>query len=161
MKVSDNVLGLIQNFEGFTPVAKHLPGDPKKIITGGYGTIAHPTGQPVKVGDVFSREYALHCLKHEIDKKCARLSAIIEFNSILLNQNQFDALSSFAYNVGVGKLERGTTMGDALWSDNIQEMADAFLVYVKGTKYFLGIPRKVTLPGLVNRRRAERLLFLS
>lgn len=161
MEISNNIIKVVQDFEGYEPIARHLEGDPKNVITGGFGTIVHPNGIPVKVGDKFPRDYAIQCLIFEMGQKTKRLNEIITQNSILLNQNQFDALTSFAYNVGVGKLERGTTMGDALWSDNIQAMANAFLVYVKGTKYFLGIPRKVTLPGLVNRRKAERSLFLS
>lgn len=161
MEVSENIVKIIQMFEGYTPVAKHLKGDRKHIITGGYGTIIHPSGQPVKVGDKFSREYSLYCLMFEVKKKCKKLNKVIEENSIILNQNQFDALACFIYNIGEGKLNPGTTMGDAIRSDNIQSMADAFLVYVKGTEYILGVPYKKTLPGLVSRRKAERELFLS
>ncbi len=161
MKVSDNILGLVRTFEGYEPIAKQLKGDRKGVITGGYGTIRHPDGTPVKVGDIFDRQYSLECLKFEMNSKAAKLNKVITAHSVLLNQNQFDALASFGYNVGDGKFDPGTTMGDAIRSDSIERMADAFLVYICGTKYFLGIPRKVVLPGLVSRRKAERDLFLS
>lgn len=161
MEISENILKVVKKFEGYEPVARQLPGDPKGIITGGYGTIRHPNGEPVRSGDVFTPEYSLHCLKFEMKDKADALNKVLIKASVIINQNQFDALVSFGYNVGTGKYLKGTTMGDAIWSDNIQAMADAFLAYVKGTKYFLGIPRKVTLPGLVNRRKAERELFLS
>lgn len=161
MKVSDHIILVVQLFEGFEPVAKHLSGDPTNIITGGYGTIIHPDGRAVKPGDVFTREYALFCLKDEMDKKCVKLNKLIDIYGWQFNQDQFDALASFIYNVGEGKLDAGTTMGDALRARDILKIANAFLVYTKGTKYFLGIPRKVDLPGLVKRRKAERDLFLS
>lgn len=161
MKVSDHIIGIIKNFEGYTPIAKQLKGDKKGVITGGYGTITHPNGTPVKIGDLFSREYSLFCLENEMNKKCERLNQVIAAYSVLLNQNQFDALACFIYNVGQGKLDAGTTMGDALRSDDLKRMADAFLVYTKGTIYILGVPFKKELPGLVIRRNAERGLFLS
>lgn len=148
-------------FEGYTPVAQQLKGDKKGVITGGYGTIIHPDGRPVKIGDYFSREYSLFCLKDEIDRKCVKLNKVIDQLSLQLNQDQFDALACFIYNIGDGKLDAGTTMGDALRTKDKLKIANAFLVYTKGTKYFLGIPRKVELPGLVKRRKAERDLYLS
>jgi GH24 family phage-related lysozyme (muramidase) len=161
MKVSDKILGIVQEFEGYAPIANHCSGDPKNIFTGGYGTICHPTGQPVKDGDVFSKSYALYCLEFEMDAKCVNLNKCLLQNSVILNQNQFDALASFIYNVGDGKLTKGTTMGDAIAADDIRLISNAFLAYTKGTAYIFGIPYKKVLPGLVARRKAERDLFLS
>lgn len=98
---------------------------------------------------------------YEIDTKCNKLNRVIKEIQWLPEQCQFDALACFIYNVGDGKLDKGTTMGDALRTLNQRIIADAFLVYVKGTEYILGIPVKKTLAGLVRRRNAERDLFLG
>lgn len=68
------------------------------------------------------------------------------------HQGRFDALVSFAFNVGLGNLQRSTIRikaNRAEW----QEAADAFLLWNKaGGK---------VLPGLDKRRKDERALFLS
>lgn len=161
MNISDHIIGIIQLYEGYEPVACQLKGDRKGVITGGYGTITHPSGSPVKIGDLFSREYSLYCLQFEMKSKCQLLNNVILRYALTLNQNQFDALSSFAYNEGCGYFEEGHTLGDAMKVGNIQAIADALLLYTKGTKYFFGVAYKAILPGLVARRKSERELFLS
>lgn len=68
------------------------------------------------------------------------------------NQGRFDALVSFAFNVGLGNLQRSTIRikaNRAEW----EEAADAFLLWNKaGGKI---------LPGLDRRRKDEKALFLS
>jgi lysozyme len=68
------------------------------------------------------------------------------------NQSQFDALVSFAYNCGVGALQR-SPIRTAYNRGEIQTAADGFLKYVRGGGKIL--------PGLVKRRNAERSLFLG
>ena len=67
-------------------------------------------------------------------------------------QGSFDALVSFAFNAGLGNLQRSTIRMRANRGD-WQGAAEAFMVWTKGGG-------KV-LPGLVKRREAERSLFLS
>ena len=69
-----------------------------------------------------------------------------------INQSQFDAMTSFTYNVGVGAFSESTL----LKYNNTEEWqmaADEFLkwVYADGE----------VLQGLVNRRETERSLYLS
>lgn len=68
------------------------------------------------------------------------------------HQGRFDALVSFAFNAGLGNLQRSTIRMKANRGD-WEGAADAFLSWVKGGG-------KV-LPGLVRRRQAERALFLQ
>jgi lysozyme len=70
-----------------------------------------------------------------------------------LNQNQFDALVSFVFNLGPGVLEPDTTIGAALARGDLEEAADAMLLYDKSD----GKP----LAGLTRRRQEERTLFLK
>jgi lysozyme len=67
-------------------------------------------------------------------------------------QGAFDALVSFAFNAGLGNLQRSQMRMKANRGD-WQGAADAFMAWTKGGG-------KV-LPGLVKRRQAERALFLS
>ena len=71
---------------------------------------------------------------------------------VSLTQGNFDGLVSFAFNVGLGTLQRSTLRQKVLRGD-IQGAADEFLKYTKaGGK---------VLKGLVTRRNDERALFLS
>jgi lysozyme len=71
---------------------------------------------------------------------------------VVLAQGQFDALVSFAFNLGLGGVQRSTLRQKVLRGET-QEAADEFLKFTKGGG-------KV-LPGLVKRRNDERALFLS
>jgi lysozyme len=69
-----------------------------------------------------------------------------------LTQGQFDGLVSFAFNLGLGTLQRSTLRQKVLRGD-MEGAAEEFLKYTKaGGK---------VLKGLVNRRNDERALFLS
>ena len=67
-------------------------------------------------------------------------------------QGSFDALVSFAFNAGLGNLQRSTIRMKANRGD-WEGAAEAFMAWVKGGG--------VVLPGLVKRRQAERALFLQ
>lgn len=68
------------------------------------------------------------------------------------NQGQFDALVSFAFNCGLGALQR-SSIRSAFNRGEIELAADGFMKYTKGGGK--------ELPGLVRRRAAERKLFIS
>ena len=70
---------------------------------------------------------------------------------VVLAQGQFDALTSFAFNLGLGGLQRSTLRQKVLRGE--VEAADEFLKFVRGGGKIL--------PGLVKRRNDERALFLS
>ena len=71
---------------------------------------------------------------------------------MVLTQNQNDALVSFAFNLGLGGLQRSTLRQKVLRGET-QEAADEFLKFTRGGGKIL--------PGLVKRRNDERALFLS
>jgi len=156
MKISQVGLDFITEFEGFYPNAYQ---DQAKIWTIGIGTIKKPDGAPVKKGDVCTREQADQWLAFEVNEKCAYFNQVLGKINLQLNQNQYDALISFFYNVGIGKCYQGTTMGDALYSKEINIIAQAFLVYCKYTSKVFGVSIKKTSNGLLRRRNAEKLLF--
>ena len=71
---------------------------------------------------------------------------------VALTQGQFDALVSFAFNLGLGGVQRSTLRQKVLRGE-IEEASNEFLKFTRGGG-------KV-LPGLVKRRQDERSLFLS
>ena len=69
-----------------------------------------------------------------------------------LNQSSFDALVSFAFNVGLGNLQRSSIRMKHNRGD-FEGAADAFLMWTKAGGR--------ELPGLVKRRKDERAMYLS
>jgi lysozyme len=98
----------------------------------------------------------------ELTEKADRIHDFLIKSSVLLSDQQYSALVSFAYNCGTGTiLDSGRSMHQAIKSDNIIKIADCFLIYNKATKKFGPFKRTVELAGLTRRRKAERYLFLN
>lgn len=70
--------------------------------------------------------------------------------TVKLNQNQFDALCSLVFNCGIHPLQR--TLGTYLNKGDYADAAIQFLLWDKQDD--------ITLPGLENRREAEKAHFL-
>jgi lysozyme len=70
-----------------------------------------------------------------------------------INQNQFDALTSFAYNVGIGALQDSTLLKRVNKNPEDVTIADAFMMWVYA--------RGKIVNGLVNRRKKEIALYFK
>ena len=142
MKTSPRGINLIKEFEGFRAEAyKPIPSDPWTI---GYGTI-----RGVKPGDVITRAEAERRLRHELVEYERAVERATGGNA---TQPQFDAMVSFAYNVGV-KGMAGSTVIKRHNSGDHQAAARAFGLWNKaGGKVW---------PGLTRRRAAEAALYLT
>lgn len=147
---------LIKNFEGI--IRDKL--NPSKIIayqdsigiwTIGYGSTKNPyTGEKVRQGDVITEATALDWLQQDIKQ---RVTAIKKLIKVPVRQNELDALTSLAYNIGLGAFQRSTLL--RLLNSNAPkiQVADQFLRWNKaGGK---------EVRGLTIRRQLERKLFLS
>jgi lysozyme len=146
MNTSQTGINLIKGFEG-----KRLSAydDGVGVWTIGYGTIKYPNGVRVKKGDTCTDAQAESYLKNDLVKF---ENAINRFVKVPVNQNQFDALSSFTYNLGETNLSKSTLL-KKLNAKDYAGAADQFLVWNKaGGK---------VMNGLVRRREAERSLFLK
>ena len=137
MKTSDTGINLIKSFEGLRLKA-YKPVSTEKYYTIGYGHY----GADVKPDMVISKEYAEALLRLDLDK-FERAVNSYERN---WNQNQFDALVSFAFNCGVANLKRLVT------NRTNGQIAEKIVLYNK-------VGGKV-LKGLVRRRKAEQELFM-
>jgi lysozyme len=146
MIVSKNGLDLIKEFEGL-----HLKPYlcPSKIPTIGYGNTYYPDGKKVTLQDKpITEEKALEMLEYVANKDFG--SYILKVVKVPLNQNQFDALVSFAYNVGNGNFNSSTLLR-WLNQGNYKEASNQLLKWNKS--------KGVVLNGLTRRRKAEKALF--
>ena len=150
MKINKAGLELIKHFEGCKLTAYKCPAG---IWTIGVGH----TGD-VKEHDVITQHQADVILQHDLERFEA---GVLGFVTVPVTENEFSALVSFAFNLGVAALARSSLLKlingrDAKGRDRAKDTlaaADAFKSWV----YAAG---KV-LPGLVARRTAERELFLK
>ncbi|MCE9883930.1 MAG: lysozyme [Hafniaceae bacterium] len=135
-------LRLIKEFEGLR-LAKYLDAVGKWTI--GYGHLILPNenyDQPI------SLDVANALLRADLKRTEEGVRNSV---TVTINQNQFDALVSFAFNLGVGNLKSSTLLR-LLNEGNIFAAADQFLRWNKAGGR--------ELPGLTRRRRAERDLFI-
>ena len=146
MKVSNKGLELIKEFEGFSSTA-YLCSAKKATI--GYGNTFWEDGTPVKIGDQISKERAETLLKHVVDNFSVAVEVDIK---IEVSQNQFDAMVSLAYNIGLGAFKNSTLLRQ-LNRGNFVGASQEFLRWDKSN----GKP----LLGLTRRREREKLLFDS
>nr|DAH57123.1 MAG TPA: Lysozyme [Caudoviricetes sp.] len=142
MKISQKGIKLIQDFEG---LALKAYKDPIGVWTWGYGSTG-PHVTPDKVG---TKEEAEQLLKKDLERFEKGVSDLIK---VPLNQNQFDSLVSFSFNLGLGNLKSSTLLKKLNASD-YQGASNEILRWNRaGGK---------VLAGLTRRRIAERDLFLS
>jgi lysozyme len=139
---------MIKAFEGFR-------GTPYKCSAGvptiGYGATFYPGGKKVTMTDAaITEEQAVELLANMlvsfekyVDSYCVDT----------ITQNQFDALVSFAYNLGPANLKSSTLLKKVNANPNDESIRLEFLKWVKaGGK---------TLKGLVRRREAEADLYFK
>lgn len=77
------------------------------VWTIGIGTIQYPNGQRVKKGDVITAQQRDEYFQWEIRDKVAKVNLYTRDD---ITQNQFDSLTSFAYNVGTVALQKSTLL---------------------------------------------------
>ncbi|MBO7695433.1 MAG: lysozyme [Methanobrevibacter sp.] len=135
LKISENGLNLIKKFEGCKLTAYQ---DVVGVWTIGYG---HISG--VKKGMKITQAQADEYLKKDISSVEIKVNKY--YDKYKFNQNQFDALCSFCYNIG--SINQLTANG----TRSIDVISQKILSYTKaGGK---------TIKGLENRRKAEKELF--
>ena len=141
MKTSEAGLNLIKSFEGLKLESYLCPA---KVWTIGYG---HTQG--VKKGQIISEKHAESLLKGDL---LIYEKAVLSHN-LKLNQNQFDALVSFTYNVGPGNLAKSTLLRKAKINPDDSTIRDEFMKWDKA--------KGKTLAGLTRRRKAEADLYFK
>jgi lysozyme len=159
MKVSDAAKAMIKHHEGVRMRPYRCPA---LLWTVGVGHVIDPSHAAVKyedrkslpLPDGWDRSLTMGEVDAILSQDLARFERGVArlCPAALGHQGQFDALVSFAFNVGLGNLQRSSIRMRYNRGD-IEGAADAFLMWTKAAG-------KV-LPGLVKRRNDERALFTS
>ena len=147
MKVNADGYALLKRFEGCRLKAYLCPAG---VWTIGYGNTFYEDGTKVKEGDVITQARAEQLAKNVIDKFAVSVRALIIQT---LNENQFSACVSLAYNIGTGGFKKSSVFRKLNVNPLDASIADSFRLWNKGGG-------KV-LRGLVNRREAEIQLYFK
>ncbi|MBR4482255.1 MAG: lysozyme [Prevotella sp.] len=142
MRASEICIKKLKAFEGLRTEAYY---DPAGVLTIGYGH----TGPDVSPGDVISEYWAEHLLRadlYETEKAVDELD-------VAKTQGQFDALVSFAYNLGINRLRTSSLLKTIREGGNMRAIKREFKKWVHaGNK---------TLRGLETRRAWEAERFFE
>lgn len=142
MKPSANAYNLVKASEGLKLAAYPDPGSGGAPWTIGYGSTHGVTkGMTINLAEAQAR------LVLDIE---AAGNVVESARTVPVNQNQFDALCDFVFNLGTGNFKASTLLKKL----NAGDYAGAAVEFPKWTK----ASGKV-MPGLVKRRAAERELF--
>ena len=144
MRMSAAGLATVKEFEGLRLKAYKCPA---AVWTIGYGHTS-AAGNPIVTPDlVITKEEAEETLARDMEQY---EEGVHKYVKVDLTQGQFDALVDFAYNAGVGALQKSTLL-KKVNAGKFDEVPAEFMKWTKGGGK--------ELPGLVRRRRAEVKLW--
>ena len=144
MKMSAAGLAIVKEFEGLRLKAYKCPA---AVWTIGYGHTS-AAGAPIVNPDlVITKDEAEEVLERDMEQY---EEGVRKYVKVDLTQGQFDALVDFAYNAGVGALQKSTLL-KKVNAEKFDEVPAEFMKWTKGGGK--------ELPGLVRRRRAEVKLW--
>lgn len=141
METSNKGIELIKRFEGLRLEAYRCPA---KVWTIGYG---HTRG--VKEGDIITHQQAHNFLSEDLRP----VEKVVNRECIGINQNQFDALASFVFNIGETAFCRSTLLKCIKANPNNPNISNEFARWNKAGG--------MVLAGLLRRRRAEIELYFE
>ena len=148
MMPSQNCIDLIKKFEGLFLKTYLCPAG---VPTIGYGSTMWNDGKKVELGQKITLEGAEILLMWELKNKANAL------HRLNLNQNQFDALMSFIYNIGISAFLNSTLFKKALVNQNDETIRNEFMRWNKAKVN----GKMIVLKGLNNRRIAESNLYFT
>lgn len=140
MRASKNALDLVKQFESCRLYAYEDQGG---VWTVGWGT----TGPGINERTSVSQGIADAMLKSDIAQLGEHITPLV---GLITNQDQFDALVSLVYNIGITAF-KNSTMLKKIRAHDLKGAAEEFDKWVH--------VHKVVSDGLVRRRKAEKALF--
>jgi lysozyme len=151
MTINKATVDLVKRWEGFRANAYLCPAG---VWTVGYGTTSQ-AGIGVKVGPgvTVTREQAEAYLRQSLEKFAAKISPAI---TAPINENEFGAFLSLAYNIGVGAFLGSSALRHFNAGDKVKAAA-AIKLWNKATVN----GKRQVLKGLVDRREDEVRLFMA
>ena len=147
MKLNQAGIDLMHQFEGLKLDAYLCPAN---IPTIGWGSTFYENGRKVKLGDKITKDRADALFLGVAEDFAKRVRTLLKKE---LNENQFSALVSFTYNVGVGALQKSTLLKKVNLNPADLTIHNEFMKWNKaGGK---------VLNGLTRRREAESKLYFT
>lgn len=150
MTTSQSGINFIKKYESLKTTAYQ---DACGIWTIGYGHTGTVDGREIKSGIKISGDKALELLEDDIQQKEKYVDKYVK---VTLLQGMYDALVSFAFNVGTGAFKESTLL-ELLNKSLYMDASNELLKWNKGTVN----GKKVVLSGLTKRRIAEQKMFLT
>jgi lysozyme len=147
MKVNADGYALLKKFEGCVLKSYKCPAG---VWTIGFGNTFYEDGTKVKEGDVITQQRADELAKYIVEQFATSIRAMIKQP---LNENQFSACVSLAYNIGTGGFKKSSVLRKLNVNPTDPTIADSFRLWNKGGG--------VVLKGLVRRREAEIALYFK
>lgn len=123
--------------------------DVKGVWTIGYGNTYYENGNKVKENDVITIDRAKELFKIIVSKFEENINKVVKVD---INQNQFDALVSFSYNIGISAFNNSTALKRINNNSNDPTIADAIQMWKNS-----GNNKGILLP----RRKRESNLYFS
>lgn len=148
MKLTKEIKDFVKAKEGLSLTAYLCPAG---VWTIGYGNTFYESGIKVKQGDKISKERAELLFNNVFENFALQVKQLV-FKSTL-NDNQFSALVSFAYNVGIGALKSSTLLKKVKANPNDKTIANEFAKWNKS--------RGKVLNGLTSRRAKEAEFYFK
>lgn len=146
--VSDSCIEFIKSWEGFYSNSYY---DEVGVLTLGYGM----TGKEIEGLTSVTESQASQMLKDLVNNNYAKpIKQDLTAKGVTLNQNEFDALTSFAYNCGVGAL-----LGSTLYKNVVAGVRNSDTITSNFQVWSNGGGRRIE--GLYRRRTKEANLFLN
>lgn len=149
MKLTEAAIAEIKSSEGLSLKAYPDPGSSNGLpVTIGYGT-TRISGKAIKLGTVITKEQAEQYLRADLEVFAAKVAKLIK---VKINDKQFGALVSLAYNIGLDAFAKST------------------LLRILNAGDFAGVPAQFrrwnkndgkVMKGLVNRREREIQMWLG
>ena len=145
MEVNKAGKDLIKRFEGCKLKAYKCPA---MLWTIGYGNTFYPDGTKVKEGDVITQQKAEEIFDVLLNDFAAKVDALVKLN---VTANNFSALVSFTWNVGVSNFRRSTLLRKVNANPKDPSIRAEFMKWTRANDKVLN--------GLVRRREAEAKLY--
>lgn len=145
MEASKDIKDRIKTWEGFITIAYRCPAG---VLTIGYGH----TGDDVREGDTIAQKEADELFEQDIAKFERELKQSLTTKVVKkLTQGQYDALLSFAFNIGITKFNSSTLRKKVMANPSDPTIGAEFCKWIYGGGN--------VLPGLVKRRRMEANIY--
>jgi lysozyme len=145
MEVNKAGRDLIKQFEGCKLKAYKCPAG---LWTISWGLTFYPDGTKVKEGDVITQQEAEDYFNAIVDDFAKGVNVLVKSN---VTANNFSAIVSFAFNVGMGNFRRSTLLRKVNANPKDPSIRTEFMKWTRANN--------VVLKGLVRRREAEAKLY--